>query len=374
MKISIRDLVSNVLIGCFLFVSLCAGQNEIVPYDYNHPISFNPEMYVCHQTDSEIVIDGKAEEEAWGKAAWSKSFVDIEGDLKPLPDLDTKVKMLYDSNYFYFYFKLEEPHIWASLTNRDDIIYRDDDIEIFIDPDGDSHEYFEFEWNAYNTLWDLFLTRPYRVDNRPKVLFEYNVTDIQSAVHIEGSINDPSDLDEYWSIEIAIPWFALSKRAFAKSPPKDGEQWRVNFSRVDWKMIHSEAGYVKEKNEKDKILPENNWVWSPTGRINMHMPEMWGYVQFSKEMVGGEVKFKSNPNEEIKWGLWQLYFQQLEYFKDHHHYSDDLSRFTIPQLEKGPMTPTISTTAHYFEITHPTIHGKAIWIIDRDGKIRKIRK
>lgn len=72
----------------------------------------------------------------WEKVDWSESFVDIEGDLKPLPFYDTKVKMLWDENYFYFGAKMEDPHVWATLTERDAVIFKDNDFEIFLDPDG----------------------------------------------------------------------------------------------------------------------------------------------------------------------------------------------------------------------------------------------
>ena len=26
---------------------------------------------------------------------------------------------------------------------------------------------------------------------------------------------------------------------------------------------------------------EDNWVWSPQGRVDMHQPEHWGYLQFA---------------------------------------------------------------------------------------------
>lgn len=69
--------------------------------------------------------------------------MDIEGDRKPRPRFRTRVKMLWDDNYFYMGAEMEEPHVWATLTERDSIIYRDNDFEVFIDPDGDNHNYYE---------------------------------------------------------------------------------------------------------------------------------------------------------------------------------------------------------------------------------------
>ena len=89
-------------------------------------------------------------------------FVDIEGDAKPAPRFRTRAKMLWDDTYFYIAAEMEEPHVWGTLTKHDSVIFHDNDFEVFLDPDGDTHDYYEFEINALNTGWDLFLDKPYR--------------------------------------------------------------------------------------------------------------------------------------------------------------------------------------------------------------------
>lgn len=373
--------MTKVLLFPFLLILLyftgCSpveSQHQAGVQTYQHPIPFNPERYICYQTDQLMTIDGKGQEASWGKAPWTGIFVDIEGNSKPKPAHETKAKMLWDDTYFYVYAKMDEPHIWATLKQRDTVVFYDDDFEIFIDPDGDSHGYYEFEANAYNTLWELILLRPYRADDYPKVLNEWNVSDIQTAVHIEGSINNPADADAYWSIEWAIPWAALAELAPGGRAPKDTEQWRVNFSRVDWRMKIEGSRYQKEINpQTGRPYPENNWVWSPTGRINMHMPEMWAYVQFSTITAGaGTTQFQYDPDEEIKWALWQLYFQQMNHFETHGSYSDDLSRFTIPEIASPECTfdPKIYVTPHLFEIVNESCTTAGTWTIRQDGKIQ----
>ena len=365
MNIRTIHIVFLLIIG----LSSCVAQEDSKVYNYSHPIAYNPETYVCHFTNEAIKIDGLEVEDVWQLAKWTNDFVDIEGQNKEAPALKTRVKMLYDKKYFYFYAEMEEPHIWAKLKNRDDIIYRDDDFEIFIDPDGDSHHYYEFEWNAFNTLWDMVLEKPYRVNQEPKLYFEYNVKSIQSAVHIDGTINDNSDLDNKWSIEIAIPWFALHKLASANVYPADGDQWRVNFSRVDWPVNTNDVNYEKKLNKNGKELPESNWVWSPTGRINMHMPEMWGYVQFSEKEAIEKIDFVHNRDEEIKWALWNLYWQQLEFYKDNNRYTDQLNTFTLPKLEGVAFEPKIYYTPNYFEIVSSSHISNGDWIINHEGRI-----
>ena len=155
---------------------------------------------------------------------------------------------------------------------------------------------------------------PYRHKVHPNYLFNWNVDSIKHAVHIEGSLNDPSDEDDYWTVEIAIPWSALKEMAPRARAPKPNDQWRINFSRVDWSMETSSGTYEKVLNNEGKVLPENNWVWSPQGEINMHMPEWWGYVKFVDKKVGMALQnYLQDPNEKVKWALWQLYYHCLLY-------------------------------------------------------------
>ena len=119
----------RVLLKLVLFFPLISGQELSTPI-----IEYAPRSYVCYKVSEPIVVDGKINDVSWQKANWSESFVDIEGNLKPNPFFDTKVKMLWDENYFYFVAQMEEPHVWATLKDRDAIIYKDNDFEIFLDP------------------------------------------------------------------------------------------------------------------------------------------------------------------------------------------------------------------------------------------------
>ena len=82
----------------------------------------DPRGYVSYRVVSPIVIDGRLDDAAWRGAAWSDLFVDIEGDVRPAPTLETRVKMLWDAEYFYVGANLVEPHLWATLTAHDSAI------------------------------------------------------------------------------------------------------------------------------------------------------------------------------------------------------------------------------------------------------------
>jgi hypothetical protein len=224
------------------------------------------------------VIDGRLGDSAWAAAPWSEAFVDIEGSAKPAPRWATRVKMSWDSTCLYLAAELEEPDLWATIMTRDAVIYRDNDFEWFIDPDGDTNRYFELEINALGTVWDLFLDKPYRFGGRADN--GWDITGLRSAVHLDGTLNDPTDRDRGWTVEMAIPWEAFADSGRTPVPPAAGARWRINFSRVQWELEVRDGTYQKRLGPEGKPLPEHNWVWSPQGVINMHIPEHWGGITF----------------------------------------------------------------------------------------------
>lgn len=266
-----------------------------------------PRQYITYKTIDEIQIDGLDNEQSWKEATWSDTFIDIEGEKKPT--YKTQMKMIWDDTCLYFFAKMEEAHVWGTLKKRDTVIFYNNDFEIFIDPDGDTHNYMEFEMNALNTVWDLFLTKPYR--NHGKVLDNWDIHGIKSAVNIDGTLNNSSDTDQGWSVEIAIPWEVM-KEANAHNNIPVNEFWRLGFSRVNWNFDLKDGRYTRKKDESGKYHPEYNWVWSPQWVINMHEPEKWGYVYFSEKEVGQKDSFNIPQDEYIKWYMYEVYRELLK--------------------------------------------------------------
>ena len=288
-----------------------------------------PRQYLCYRTPQALTIDGKLDEGAWAKAAWTEDFVDIQGEHMTEPRHRTRAKMLWDDEYLYFAAWMDEPQLWGTLTKRDSVIYYDNDFEVFIDPDGDTHQYMELEINALGTEWDLFLVKPYR-DGGP-ALHDWDMQGLRSAVALLGTLNDPSDTDKGWSVEIAIPWKTLKEAAHRPAPPKEGDTWRINFSRVQWELLVENGRYVKRKNPKTGAdWPEDNWVWSPQGVVNMHEPEHWGYVQFSTSAVGsGVVALKPLNEEPARQALRAMYHAQKQYRKRFARYAKGVDDLTL---------------------------------------------
>jgi hypothetical protein len=363
------------VLAVFLIGALAAS--AVPPHKIPEPkVGFAPFEYVCRRAESPIRIDGRLDDAAWRAADWTEVFGDIEGSLKPEPRYRTRVQMLWDDKYLYIGAYLEEPHIWATLTDRDSIIFQDNDFEVFIDPDGDTQNYYELEMNALNTVWDLLLIKPYR-DGGPAV-HSWDIQGLKTAVHIMGTLNDPSDGDKAWTLEIALP-FAVLKECIPGKPerPTAGEQWRVTFSRVEYRVDVEKGTYVKTKDAATgQPLPEDNWTWTPQGVINIHYPEMWGYVQFSAKNPGkGKEKFERRSEEKVKWALRKIYYAEWAYYDKNGSFGADIGALglkgeSVLKLKGWSYPPAIQPTKSLFEAVYASRSGES-WHIRQDGLIWK---
>lgn len=312
--------------------------------------AMNPKGYVCYRAGTPLVIDGCLDKPAWDAASWTDDFVDIEADTQPLPPLRTRVKMLWDDTYFYIAAQMEEPHVWATLTKHDSVIFQDNDFEIFIDPDGDNHDYYEIEINALNTVWDLRLVKPYR-DGGP-ALNEWEIPGLKTEVWIDGTLNDPRDRDQGWCVELAIPWQVLGQYARCPSPPADGDQWRVNFSRVEWDVMPLDGRYDKVPNR-----PEHNWVWSPQGVVDMHQPERWGFVQFTT-LPPATAVFRPDPSLAARDYLMQVYHAQQAFRREQ-------GRWASSFAELGLSKPPLGTNSSHLTLTPAGFEAQVGYVSDQ---------
>jgi hypothetical protein len=334
-------------------------------------IPVEPRHYVCYRTASAPTIDGRLDDAPWMSVSWTEQFVDILGDGAAAPRFATRAKMLWDKRCLYIGAELTEPDVWATLTTRDAVIYHDNDFEIFIDPDGDNHDYYELEINALGTEWDLFLTRPYRDDG--DAVNEWDIGGLETGVAVDGTINVPGDLDRGWTAEIAIPWEALAPEAGRPAPPVGGDTWRINFSRVEWKTRIQDGEYVKLTDpDTGRPLPEDNWVWSPQGLVAMHYPEMWGYVQFTEVEAGeGPVSFVADPTLQARAALMEIYYDERGYRAAHGVYTSDPSalgledrRPSARQISEARFSwpPEIRATDDTFEASVVTDGGDELHV------------
>lgn len=313
-----------------------------------------PRHYVCYRTDEKIKIDGKLNERSWQKAKETESFVDISGEGFPKPIYDTKARLMWDDNYLYVSAALEEPNIVANLTQRDTIIYHDNDFEVFLDPTGDGQNYFEIENNARGVIFDLMLDRAYRSGGN--FYIQWDCPGLKLAVSHDGTLNKPSDKDRSWTVEMAIPHKAITRNF--TNPLQAGNIWRLNFSRVQWLK---------------KGGPEENWVWTPTGEINMHAPNQWGFLQFSDKAVGTATEeFRCPYNMEAYKLLWAIFYTQLDRHGKDGCYTSSITTLGVTDsdlatLPQGSNVELEATTRQFTASVLVGGTGKR-YVVDQNGK------
>ena len=349
--------MKKTIVACLALFAMAPAFAQSIMEKYEKYL-VEPRTYVAYRTEGELNIDGKLDESSWQKAKSTEAFEDISGKGFAAPKYETTAKMLWDDDYLYVGAILEEPNITAKLTQRDTIIYYDNDFEVFIDPDSDGHNYFEIEVNANNVLFDLMLDKPYRVGG--DFFLQWDCPGIKSGIHIEGTLNNPNDTDKYWSVEMAIPRQALTLSF--NNLLKAGNIWRINFSRVEW---------LKK--------PEENWVWNATGRIDMHMPDRWGYLLFSGNKVGTiETEMDYPHNRDVYKTMWAIFYAQQDFKGQNKRFASldeiGLTKADTKAIDAQKVKLTMENTRNTYEIRAWVPKEEVFYILNNEGHFWKEKK
>uniref|UniRef100_K3WTH1 Carbohydrate-binding domain-containing protein n=1 Tax=Globisporangium ultimum (strain ATCC 200006 / CBS 805.95 / DAOM BR144) TaxID=431595 RepID=K3WTH1_GLOUD len=317
--------------------------------EWRYMDTLRPPVYVCLRRKPSIsdgvyhpmAIDGRIDKEDWEHAPWSERFVDIEGaPRKPTEYPLTRFKMMYDDEHLYIGAELVESKIWGTLHTKNSTMYHENDFEVFLNPDGSRHHYYELELNCLNTIWELLLYKPYK--DGYSIENPYNLVGLRTAVYVDGITNSPQTICNKWCVEMAFPLGELVQfDSLRKRTALAGDVWRVNFSRVQYELDvvvdkeSSELCYEKVPNK-----PEANIVWAPTGVIDIHRPEKWGFMFFSsqQELPGGESELASTMAEYLEQQIAMerildtIYYDQREFYKLHEAFASSFAQL-YPALE-----------------------------------------
>jgi Carbohydrate family 9 binding domain-like len=283
-----------------------------------------PRHYVAPKVTSPITIDGNLSKSPWDKVPFSDVFDEIRGPedappgTRPTAAQQTKMKMAWDDNYLYVAAILESDFTThANFTQRNSPIFqKDSDFEVFVDPHGTCHNYKELEVNAINTIWNLMLDKPYDdggVEHSGRIAKEgdkdyYEVYKQKTATKvIKGKVNDRNG-GTTWTIECALAHSDVLAHTTKHAPPTVGTRWRINFSRVEHQG-------------------DTNWtwqaqrIWDPilrkvAGKVAMHLPDSWGYVQFGRAMDesnSGKPDDGRDPSWPARLAAMNVYYAQRRY-------------------------------------------------------------
>ena len=236
-----------------LILFFIASSNSTFPADKYTEIAGLPPVphYNIHRTKEKIAVDGKLSEKAWKKS--TPVILMFPWEFQTGAKQHTSVKLLHDQNYLYVGYECADSDITATHENRDDPVYQDDCVEIFISTNPKADHYFGFEMNARGVLYDYFFAYPEKHNLTP------NLEGILLKTEINGTLQQSSDQDQGWTLEVAIPFQSLN--AF----PKKGDQWNIQLNRWDG-------------TEPNRRLS----MWSNSGmkKANPHNPERFGKIVF----------------------------------------------------------------------------------------------
>lgn len=335
------------------------------------PLALNPPVYFCPRAKGEWKLDGKIHKPFWENVPFTGDFLDISGPDFPTPRFRTRAKMCWDDENLYIAALLEGPEIWANITKRDSVMYYDNDFEVFVDPSSSGHNYMELEMNAFNTQWDLMLTHPYRDGGRS--ISCWDIPGVETAVYIEGEVNNPNVDNKFWSVEIKLPFKPLMEtyckelnpadleRCYPpRKAPRAGEFWRMNFSRVQWLVDVVDGQYRKRTGADGKWLPEDNWVWAATGLIDIHMPECWGFVFFTEH--GEEMPIPADEQRKLE--LRVLYYAEFAHYAKHGRFTTDLDAL---ECEKPAYPVRLEITSRTFLLSCEAEEAGKLVCLHSDG-------
>jgi Carbohydrate-binding family 9 len=235
-----RILLIVIGAGC-LFTLAAKDQTPQVP------------VYQVTRTVGPIKIDGKLDETAWNKAAAVGNFVSNSDGSQSA--YQTEAKVLYDDHYIYFAFRCQDDNIWATMRRRDEHLWEEEVVEVFLQADSHQPSYIELEVNPLGTMLDIYL-----LGKRKPLHYEsWNSEKLRWAVRVDGTV-DGKGGDREWTCEIALPMEDIVTAPH--NPPRARDRWRMNLYRVE--RLPKPAGLA----------------WSSTLQDDFHVPERFGEIVF----------------------------------------------------------------------------------------------
>ena len=193
--------------------------------------------------------------------AWSRSEAITWGP----PPWTTAFRAAWSPEALYLCFDAADDRPWHTLTSRDDRLWNEEVVEIFLDPAASGRDYAELEISPANVVCDLIVVRPWPdLHSDPAWHFATIATRVMPWRAPEAG---PSG----WRATAAIPWQDFANLPTPLTlPPRRGESWQFNVFRI--KRPHG-----PEAPEKDVVYA----AWSPTGGPSFHVPSAFKEFRFS---------------------------------------------------------------------------------------------
>ena len=205
-------------------IAQCCEKAEAGP-DWPRP----PAAKVPRLAGGGIKIDGRLDEAAWQTAL---TYTDIYKFNEParLQQPGTTWKVLWDQDNLYFAFDCEDDDIVAPVYERDDAVYSDDCVEMFILPDFRFRTYWEIIISPSRSVYDSVQckdTMKWGTQHDPTQTIE----GLDIGLTVRGTLNQTNDVDEGYTVEVAVPFNQLP--GYTRTGPKVGDKLNFMLARLD---------------------------------------------------------------------------------------------------------------------------------------------
>lgn len=247
------------------------------------PVVDLPNHAQIPKVNASIQIDGKFDETFWKEAAILKPF--YLNDASAISPLATEVHIAYDDTALYLGWICEDNDIRATYKEHDSKLWEEEVAEFFVTSNliepNKINRYFELQWNPLGTTFDAIIDNQLDKNGLSKTMngdWSYTAQGMKSAVWVDGTVQNESDTDRVWQVEVAIPFSALNCPT-----PKAGDVWRADFFRYN-----RAAGKTEEY-----------YSWSPTRLASFHQPSRFGYLEFQS---AASSLFQGDENKQKQMG------------------------------------------------------------------------
>jgi len=267
--------------------------------------------YSVQRAVSPILIDGNLNEYAWERAAQINQFERILNNYDAV-EWPTHAKMLWDDEYFYFAFTCADGDMWAIYDQEDDKLWEEEVVEVFIDPDGDGRNYLELEVSPTNTVVDLLI---HSVEPEFRSSVDWDIEGLKTAVQTYGTVNDNSDTDLGWSVEIAIPWSSMAEDITGGQRPTPGTDWRLNLYRIERKAGRQSKMSINEMSEaaqSTRQAIDDLWERSDAqpGERSALSPQDQNTLAELEAVLQALSNANEQYNEKTEYNTWSETFQR----------------------------------------------------------------
>jgi cellulose/xylan binding protein with CBM9 domain len=132
----------------------------------------------------------------------------------------TRVRVGWDDEGLHVRFDCEDRDAWGTFEQRDDPIYEEEAVEVFLAPGtADPVDYFEVEVSPRGVLWDGLVHNP--TSRRAEMVVDKS----WDCPGIRWSVGRGRDRQDWWAT-LLLPW-----RGIAPAGPPSF--WRANFYRIE---------------------------------------------------------------------------------------------------------------------------------------------